>query len=178
MAEKTQKIQPYKTEGIKKIKDLIENSGDVIFTDFRGLNVSQITELRRSLQEKQAEYRVVKNSYAKLALNELGFSFEDEFLIDPTALALAKADIGPISKVLFDFTRDSSLKIKGGLVDGKVVSTGEVEAISRLPGRDQLYAMLMGTLNAPLTNLVYVMDGILTKLVRTLRAVAESKETQ
>jgi large subunit ribosomal protein L10 len=178
MADKTQKIQPYKTEGIQKIKDLIESSGDVIFTDFRGLNVAQITELRRSLQEKQAEYKVVKNSYARLAMRELGFPFEDEFLIDPTALTLAKSDIGPISKVLFDFTRDSSLKIKGGLVDGKVVSSEQMMAISKLPGRDQLYAMLMGTMNAPLTNLVSVLNGVISKLVRTLQAVAESKDKQ
>jgi large subunit ribosomal protein L10 len=176
MAEKTQKIQPYKTEGIQKIKELIESSRDVIFTDFRGLNVSQITELRRSLQEKEAEYRVVKNSYARLALRELEFPFEEDFLIDPTALALARADIGPISKVLFDFTKDSTLKIKGGLVDGKVVSSTEVEAISKLPGRNELYAILMGTMNAPLTNMAYALNGIVTKLVRTVQAVAESKE--
>jgi len=178
MAEKTQKIQPYKTEGVQKIKELIESSQDVIFTDFRGLNVSQITELRRSLKEKEAEYRVVKNSYARLAMSELGFPFEEEFLIDPTALALARADIGPITKVLFDFTKDSTLKVKGGLVDGRVVSSAEVEAISKLPGRNELYAMLMGTMNAPLTNLVYAMSGIATKLVRTLQAVAESKDKQ
>lgn len=178
MAEKTQKIQPYKTDGIRKIKELIESSTDVIFTDFRGLNVSQITELRRSLQEKEAEYRVVKNSYARLALTELGFPFEEDFLIDPTALALVKADIGPISKVLFDFTRDSTLKIKGGLVEGRVVSSEQVEAISRLPARNDLYAILMGTLNAPVTSLVYAMSGIATKLVRTLQAVAESKGKQ
>ena len=178
MAEKTQKIQPYKTEGIRKIKELIQSSSDVIFTDFRGLNVAQITELSRSLKDKEGEYRVVKNSYARLALNELGFPFEDEFLIDPTALALAQADIGPITKVLSDFTRDSTLRIKGGLVDGKVVSASEVEAISKLPGREQLYAILMGTMNGPLRNLVYLMNEVVTKLVRTLQAVADSKEKQ
>jgi large subunit ribosomal protein L10 len=178
MAEKTQKIQPYKTEGIQKIKELIEGSQDVIFTDFRGLNVSQITELRRSLREKEAEYRVVKNNYARLAMNELGFPFEEGFLIDPTALALARADIGPITKVLFDFTRDSTLKIKGGLIEGRVVTSAEVEAISKLPGRNDLYAMLMGTMNAPLTNLVFAMNAIVTKLVRTVQAVADSKDKQ
>jgi large subunit ribosomal protein L10 len=176
MAEKTQKIQPYKTEGVKKIKELIESSQDVIFTDFRGLNVAQITELRRSLQDKEAEYRVVKNSYARLALKELGFPFNEDFLIDPTALTLARSDIGPITKVLFDFTKDSTLKIKGGLVDGKLVSSTEVEAISKLPGRNELYAILMGTMNGPIANMVYALNGIVTKLVRTVQAVAESKE--
>ena len=178
MSEKTQKIQPYKTEGIKKIKDMIENSRDVIFTDFRGLSVAQITELRQSLRQKEAEYRVVKNSYARLALGELSFPFQDEFLIDPTALALVKDDIGPVAKLLFDFTRESTLKIKGGLVDGKIASSEDVRTISRLPGRSELYAMLMGTMNAPLTNLVYAMNEVVTKLVRTLQAVADSKEKQ
>jgi large subunit ribosomal protein L10 len=178
MAEKTQKIQPYKTEGIERIKGMIESAQDVIFTDFRGLDVAQITDLRRSLQEQEAEYRVVKNSYTRLALDELGFPCEEQFLIDPTALALARSDIGPIAKVLFDFTRDSTLKIKGGLIDGKAVSSEMVEAISKLPGRTELYAALMGTMNAPLTNLVYAMSAVVTKLVRTLRAVADSKEKQ
>jgi large subunit ribosomal protein L10 len=178
MAEKTQKIQPHKTEGVRRIKELIESSQDVIFTDFRGLSVSQITELRRSLKDQEAEYRVVKNSYARLAMSELGFPFEEGFLIDPTALALASADIGPISKVLFDFSKDSTLKIKGGLVEGRVVSTAEVEAISKLPGRNDLFALLMGTMNAPLTNLVYAMNGIVTKLVRTVQAVADNKAKQ
>ena len=176
MAEKTQKIQPYKTEGIQKIRQLIESSQDVVFTDFRGLNVSQITELRRSLQAKEADYRVVKNSYARLALAELGFPFDEDFLIDPTALALVKTDIGPIAKALFDFTKESTLKIKGGLVDGKVVSSAEVEAISKLPGRNELYAILMGTMNAPLKNLMYAMNGVITKLVRTVQAVADGKQ--
>jgi large subunit ribosomal protein L10 len=175
MAEKTQKIQPQKTGGVKKIKELVESSRDVIFTDFRGLNVAQITDLRRSLQQKEAEYRVVKNSYARLALGDLGYPFDEQFLIDPTALALVKSDVGPIAKVLTTFTRDSTLKIKGGLIDGRVVSSDQVEAIGRLPGRNELYAILMGTMNAPLQHLVYGMNGVATKLVRTLQAVAESK---
>jgi large subunit ribosomal protein L10 len=80
--------------------------------------------------------------------------------------------------VLFDFTRDSTLKIKGGLVEGRIVSSSEVEAISRLPGRNELYAMLMGTMNAPLSNFVYALNGIVTKLVRTVQAVADSKGNQ
>ena len=91
-------------------------------------------------------------------------------------MALARSDIGPMTKVLFDFTKDSTLKIKGGLVDGKVVSSTDVEAISRLPGRNELYAILMGTMNAPLTSLVYVMNGVITKLVRTVQALAENKQ--
>lgn len=175
MGEKTQKIQQHKTDGVTQIKDMVKSSRDVIFTDYRGLNVTQITELRRALRERESEYRVVKNNYARLAMEQLGLPFSTDFLVDPTALALVRADISPVAKLLFDFMRDTTLKIKGGLVEGRMVSAADVEAISKLPAREQLYAMLMGTMNAPLTNLLFAMNGVITKLVRTVQAVAEQK---
>jgi large subunit ribosomal protein L10 len=175
MGEKTQKIQPHKTEAIARIRSLVEGSRDLVFTDYRGLTVEQITALRRSLREQQVEYRVVKNNYARLALGQMGVPLEEAFLVDPTALALVRSDIAAAAKVLLDFTRDTTLRIKGGLVEGRVVSAAEVEAISRLPGRQELYAILLGTMNAPLTNLMYVMNGVASKLVRALQAVAEKK---
>jgi len=178
MGEKTQKIQPQKTAGIDEIKELVRSSQDVIFTDYRGLNVTQITELRNALRERETEYRVIKNNYARLAMEQLELPYSDEFLMDPTALALVRGDVSPVAKLLFDFTRDTSLKIKGGLVEGKAISSTDVEAISRLPTREQLYAILMGTMNAPLTNLMYAMNGVVTKLVRTVQAVADKKATE
>jgi large subunit ribosomal protein L10 len=175
MGEKTQKIQQHKIAGINEIKEMVKSSHDLIFTDYRGLNVAQITELRRALRERETEYRVVKNNYARLAMEQMELPFSEEFLVDPTAMALVRAEVSPVAKLLFDFTRESPLKIKGGLVEGRVVSAAEVEAISRLPARELLYAILMGTMNAPLTSLLYAMNGVVTKLVRTVQAVAEQK---
>ena len=175
MGEKTQKIQQYKIDGIDAIKKLVKSSRDVIFTDYRGLNVAQITELRKALREKETEYRVIKNNYARLAMDQLELPYAAEFLVDPTALALVRGDVSPVARLLFDFMRETSLKVKGGLVEGKMVSGAEVEAISKLPAREQLYALLMGTLNAPLMNLMYAMNAVVTKLVGTLQAVAEKK---
>lgn len=175
MGEKTQKIQQHKIDGVNEIKELVKSSRDVIFTDYRGLNVAQITVLRRALRERETEYRVIKNNYARLAMEQLELPFAAEFLVDPTAVALVRADVSPVAKLLFEFMRDTTLKIKGGLVEGHVVSAADVEAISRLPAREQLYAMLMGTMNAPLTNLLFAMSGVVTKLVRTVQAVADQK---
>jgi large subunit ribosomal protein L10 len=175
MGEKTLKIKQHKTEGVNEIKELVKSSRDVIFTDYRGLNVTQITQLRRALRERETEYRVIKNNYAKLAMEQLELPFAEEFLVDPTALALVRADVGPVAKLLFEFMRDSTLRIKGGLVEGRVVSAQDVESISRLPSREQLYAMLMGTINAPLSNMLQVMNGVISKLVRTVQAVADQK---
>ena len=175
MGEKTQKIQQYKREAVGQLRDKISRAPGLIFTDYRGLTVAQISDLRRSLRKQAAEYRVVKNNYAKIALRELGLPFEEDFLTNPTAIALAQSDIGPVAKTLFDFARESPLKVKGGMVDGQSLKPPAVEAISRLPTRLELLAMLMGTMNAPLRNLMYAMKGVSSKLVRTLQAVAEQK---
>ncbi len=177
MGEKTQNIQPHKVEAIARLRELIGGSRDVIFTDYRGLNVEQITELRRSLKQQDVEYRVIRNNYARIALTELGMPFEDSFLIDPTAIALVRSDVGPAAKVIVELGRDMPVKIKGGMIEGRVASAQQVEAISRLPGREQLYSMLMNAMNGPLQNLAFGLNGIATKLVRTLQAVAEQKGT-
>jgi large subunit ribosomal protein L10 len=175
MGEKTQKIQQYKREAVAALRDSFRQSPGLIFTDYRGLTVAQITELRRSLRRQSAEFKVVKNNYAKIAMNELGLPFEEGFLTNPTAVALARTDVGPVAKTLFEFARESALKVKGGMVDGQALKVTAVEAISRLPGRLELLAILLGTLNAPLRNLMYAMKGVSSKLVRTLQALVEQK---
>ena len=176
MGEKTQKIQQNKLAAVKQVKDMISGCGNLIFTDYRGLNVEQMNNLRRQLREKEAVFKVVKNSYTRIALSELELSFEDSFLIDPTALALIKKEPGLVARVLFDFARYSDLDIKGGVIEGKIMAADRIEALSKLASREQLYAMLMSVMNAPLTRLLYAMNGIVTGLVRTVQAVAEAKE--
>ena len=173
MGEKTKKIQPYKIEAVNKIKKMIQSSENLIFTDFRGLNIAQITELRGQLSESNSELRVIKNNYAKLAISELGLPAADDFLIDPTALALVKENYSQAAMVLVKFARNSTLKIKGGLIDGSIFSAEQMAELASLPGKDQLIAMLMSAANGPLTNLMYALQGVPLKLVRTLKAVAE-----
>jgi large subunit ribosomal protein L10 len=108
---------------------------------------------------------------------ELGLPFEEDFLTNPTAIAMARADIGPVAKTLFDFAKESPLKVKGGMIEGQALKRPAVEAISRLPGRLELLAMMMGVLNAPLRNLMYVLNGVASKLVRTLQAVGDKKSS-
>jgi large subunit ribosomal protein L10 len=155
MGEKTQKIQQHKREAVGQLRDRIRQAPGLVFTDYRGLTVAQISDLRRSLRKQAAEYRVVKNNYAKIAMRELGLPFEEDFLTNPTAIALAQTDIGPVAKTLFDFAKESTLKVKGGVVDGQSLKPTAMEAISRLPSRQELLAMMMGALNAPLRALLY-----------------------
>ncbi|MFW5880554.1 MAG: 50S ribosomal protein L10 [Spirochaetota bacterium] len=169
------KVQQHKVDALEAIKSKLEENQDYIFTDYRGLTVDQITELRRKLREKEAEYKVVKNRYAKLAFQQMETPDVADLLVGPTALALLKDDPSAIAKILVDYAREAPVEVKGALVDGRVFDGPQTEELSRLPGREQLLAQLMSTMNAPLQNLVYAMNGVTQKLVRVLQAVADKK---
>jgi large subunit ribosomal protein L10 len=174
MVEK--KIQQYKLDAVEELKSAFEEIKDFIFTDYRGLSVDQITSLRRKLKEQDADYKVIKNRFAKIAFHQMEKTGFDDQLIGPTAIAMARDEAGPIAKTLFEFEKETSLNIKGGLIGGNVFSREDVEAFSKLPGREELLAMLMGTMNSPVRNLMYAMNGVAQKLVRVLKAVEEQKQ--
>ncbi len=178
MIEHVTKVQQHKIDSVDAIKQTLAESKDYIFTDYRGLSVSQITALRSRLRENQADYKVVKNRYAKLAFQQLDMPDVADMLVGPTALALLKDDAGSVAKILFEYARDTPVAVKGAIVDGRVFDASEAEAFSKLPTRDELLAQLMSTMNAPLQNLVYAMNGVPQKLVRVLQAVADKKAEQ
>jgi len=169
------KVQQYKVEAVQKMKAWLAANPDLIFSDFRGLTFPQMIELREKLAAQKTAYRVVRNAFAKIALKESGLPDATAMLEGPTALAFLGTDPGPGAKVLVEFTKGAPLKVKGGIIGGRLYSVQEVEALSRLPSRGELIATLMGTMNAPLTHLMYAMNGVASKLVRTLAAVAEAK---
>jgi large subunit ribosomal protein L10 len=176
MSDHVTKIQPHKVEALEAIKSTFSASKDFIFTDYRGLTVEQITDLRGKLRKKDVDYKVVKNRYAKIAFEQLEMPSDvADLLVGPTALALLNDDPSAVAKILFDFAKEAPVEVKGALVDGMVFDGPQTEALSKLPGRDQLLAQLMSTMNAPLQNLVYAMNGVTQKLVRVLQAVADKK---
>ncbi len=178
MGEKTQKINQLKKDRVSEIREIISRAKDVIFTDYRGLTVTQLTELREKLREEDSSFKVIKNNYSKIAFQELEMPMEDDFLIGPTALALIPKDAGPVAKILFTFAKDVPLTVKGGIVEGRVLSKDEVKELSALPGRSELYAKMLGTMNAPATNMVLTLQAVAGKLVRTLQAVADKKKSE
>jgi large subunit ribosomal protein L10 len=177
MGEKTQKINQQKQDRVSEIREIITGAKDIIFADYRGLTVSQLTELRGKLQQEESSFKVIKNNYSKIAFQELGLPVNDDFLIGPTALTLIKGDAGPVAKILLGFAKELPLDIKGGLVEGRVFSREEITALSILPGRNELYAKLLGSMNAPATSVVMVLQAVAGKLVRTLQAVADKKKS-
>ena len=175
MSDYQVKMQDYKVAAVDAVKGDFENIKDIIFTDYRGLTVEQITDLRNKLRAKDSVYKVVKNRYAKIALKQLDRPDVGDHLVGPTAVALVSNEAGPVAKELVTFAKDGVLVVKGGIIDGNVFDADQIVEFSKLPTRLELIARLMGTMNAPLQNVVYVLNAVPQKLVRTLQAVADKK---
>ncbi|MDR1894048.1 MAG: 50S ribosomal protein L10 [Spirochaetales bacterium] len=169
------KIQQKKLDSVAGLKKEFEGISDLIFTDYRGLTVAQITELRTKLREKKALYRVVKNRFARLALRQLNRPEVADNLVGPTAVAYSPLESGPVAKVLFENLKLMPLKIKGGLVEGRLFNAPELEAYSLLPTRLELISSLMGTMKAPVQKMAAALQAVPSKFVRTLQAVADQK---
>ena len=177
MAIVAKKLQEYKENSIKEMKTVFSASYDFIFTDYRGLTVEQITTLRKQLRSKGAQYKVVKNNFAKLAFAELSAPEDiNSYLIGPTAIAISPKDTNEIAKILVDFSKEAqTLQVKGGLLGKDVYSAEQMVAFSRLPSRLELISMLMSVMNGPIRNLTAALNDVPSRLVRTVKAIGDKK---
>ena len=177
MAIVAKKIQDAKVKSIEEVKEAFSVSHDFIFTDYRGLTVEQITNLRKQLRGKGAQYKVVKNNFARIAFGQLSAPEEVAgYLTGPTAIAIAPRDANEVAKILLDFTKEApALQVKGGLVGKDVYSAQQVAAFSRLPSKPELISMLMSVMNGPARNLAAALNDIPARLVRTVKAIADKK---
>lgn len=165
MAIRAKKIQPAKTEAIEAAKVLLKDYSNFIFADYRGLTVEQITNLRKQLSAKDCAFKVVKNNFARIAFEDMKIDSVAEFLAGPTAIALPKGDTNEAAKILYDFVKEApSLTIKGGYIDNEVYDAGKLEAFSKLPGKNQLIAMIMSTINAPVQKVAATLQAYVDKL--------------
>lgn len=168
--------QQYKLDKANKLKEKFDNSKNYIFTNYSGLSVEKITELRSELRKLDTQYSVIKNNYSKRILKEKELPEMGDSLIGPTAIAFVDDEVNAVLKVLFKFAKKSTLEIKGGFAEDSVFDHAGLEALSKLPGKEQLIAMLMSTMNAPLQNFVFACNDVMGRFVRVLSAVAESKK--
>ncbi|GHU58748.1 50S ribosomal protein L10 [Spirochaetia bacterium] len=176
MAIVAKKIQDDKVSSIKELKDLFEKAPDFIFTDYRGLTVERITALRTQLRAKEAQFKVVKNNFARIAFEQLSAPDVSGYLTGPTAIAVSPKDSNEIAKILLEFAKETpALNVKGGLVGATVYDAKQLEAFSKLPGRLELISMLMSVMNGPARNLAAALNDINARLVRTVKAVGDKK---
>ncbi|MBI5699834.1 50S ribosomal protein L10 [Candidatus Saganbacteria bacterium] len=169
------KVRPEKVEKIKDINDKLGRSNLVILTDYQGMTVKQITELRRKLDAHQAEYRVLKNTLTIRALPEDKAPLK-EHLTGTTAVLFGFGDVVMPAKALVNFIAEAEKpKIIGGMMDGQFLPEAQIKSLAKLPSREELLAKVVGGMQAPIRGLVNVMQGNLRKLVYALNAVKDKK---
>ena len=176
MAIIAKKIQESKTKAIGELKETLSFAKDYIFTDYRGLTVEQITNLRKLLRAKEVEYKVLKNNFARLAFEQLKTPDVSSYLVGPTAVAITPKDPNEVAKILFDFLKEApALQVKGALISDTVYNKSQTEAFSKLPGRLELISMLMSVMNGPARNLAAALNDVPSRVVRTIKAIADKK---
>jgi len=168
-----------KQEIVKDVKKGIEESTVSILMDYRGMSVKSITELKKRLRKQNAEFRVVKNTLFELAMDGKEFETLKAHLVGPTAILLGYEDpVGPV-KVLAKFISDNEKpKIKAGVFEGKLATVEELTAISKLPGREELLAKVVGGIKSPINGFVWVLKGTMNKLVYALQALKDKKSQE
>lgn len=162
----SEKIIAKKAAIVEELVEKFNAASSVVVADYRGLTVEEVTNLRKELREAGIEMRVIKNSYLRRAADKAGYEGLDEVFTGPTAVAFGSEDATAPARILAKFAEDhEALQIKGGMIEGKVVSLEEVNALAKLPNREGMLSMLLSVLQAPVRNFAYA-----------VKAVADSKE--
>ena len=150
-----------KEELVKSLAERLKTAKVIILTDYRGISVDAVTKLRTDLRNVNADYKVIKNNIIKRALEMNGESGLDDLLAGPTAILMGDEDYLEPSKVIYKFSKENDFyKIKGGIIDGKVVTPEEIITLAKLPSKQELVAKLAGCLLANISKLAVALDQV------------------
>lgn len=150
-----------KEEEVKSLAEKMNNSKIILLTDYRGINVSDVTKLRANLRDTKAEYKVIKNNIIKRALDSNGESGLDDLLEGPTALVMSEGDYLEPLKAIYAYAKENEFyKIKGGIIEGKVMTTEELITLAKLPSRQELLGMLAGALLGNISKVAVALDQV------------------
>jgi large subunit ribosomal protein L10 len=157
-----------KKQIVAEIAEKFRTSKSTVIVDYRGLNVAEITELRKRLREAGVEFKVYKNTLTRRALAEVGLEGLNDVFTGPNAIAFSNEDVVAPAKILSEFAKDhEALEIKAGVIEGNIATIEEINALAKLPSREGLLSMLLSVLQAPIRNFALV-----------TKAVADKKEEQ
>lgn len=168
-----------KKQVVVEIKERLEKIQGAVLTDYRGLNVAEVTELRNKLREAGVEFKVLKNTLTKIAADEVGLEGLDPYLEGPTAIAFGVDDPVAPAKILSEFAKThKALEIKAGILENKVIDPAGVKALADLPSREVLLAQVLGGMQAPMYGFAGALQGLIRNLVYVLDAVKEKKAAE
>jgi large subunit ribosomal protein L10 len=161
---------------VDSIKQKTEKSSILLFVDFRGLTVGEITNLRRKLHKEDAGLTVYKNTLARIAFKEMEISCPDNLLVGPSGIIYTESDPVAPAKVLLDFQKEhKNLAIKGGLLDKSFIKDSEIINLAKLPGKDALMQKAVGLMKSPITKFVMTLSNPMRNFVYALDAIKEKK---
>lgn len=162
------KVMESKKQIVEEITEKFRSSQSTVLVNYRGLDVSEVTELRKQLREAGVDYKVYKNTMARRAAEAAGLEELTDTLVGPTAIAFSDEDVVAPARILNDFAKDhEALEIKGGVIEGNIASLDEITELASLPNYEGMVSMLLSVLQAPIRNFAYA-----------TKAVAEQKEEQ
>ncbi|MDW7667288.1 MAG: 50S ribosomal protein L10 [Bacillota bacterium] len=171
------KVIERKKQIVQEIKEKIENSKSVVLVDYRGLDVAEVSELRKKYREAGVDYKVYKNTMMRFAFKEAGYEDFIENLTGPNGVAFSIEDAIGAAKISDEFSKkNEKLKIKAGIVDGNIIGIDQIKELANIPSREVLIAKLLGSLNSPITGFVNVLQGNMRNLVYALDAIKDQKE--
>ncbi|WP_106495550.1 50S ribosomal protein L10 [Lentibacillus sp. Marseille-P4043] len=157
-----------KKQLVKEIADKFQASQSTLLVDYRGLDVAEVTELRKQLREAGVDFKVYKNSMTRRAADSVELGELSEVLVGPTAVAFSNDDVVAPAKILNNFAKEhDALEIKGGVIEGKIATLEQIKELGNLPNYDGMVSMLLSVLQAPVRNFAYA-----------AKAIAEQKEEQ
>ena len=157
----SEKIIKQKEEAVKKLAEDLKDTKIILLTDYRGITVEDATKLRTQLRGVNAEYKIIKNNIIKRALELNGESGLNDILVGPTAVITSAEDYLAPAKEIYNFTKDHDFyKIKGGIIEGKVMTAEEIITLAKLPSRQELLAKLAGALLGNITKLAVALDAV------------------
>ena len=157
----SEKILNQKKEEVSKLAEEMKEAKLILLTDYRGINVADDTELRRNLRNANAKYTIIKNNITRRALAECGIEGLDEKLEGPTAVVISKEDYLEPSKAIYNYSKDNEFyQIKGGVIDGKVMTTEEIITLAKLPSRETLLSMLAGALLGNISKVAVALNEV------------------
>ena len=169
----SEKILNQKKEEVTKLANKIKEAKLVLLTDYRGINVEDVTSLRADLRKSNTEYTVIKNNITKRALAEAGIEGLEDKLVGPTAVIMSNEDYLEPSKTIYEFTKNNEYyKIKGGVIEGKVMTAEEIVTLAKLPSKETLLSMLAGALLANIQKFAVAIDQV--RIQKEENATAET----
>ena len=166
-----------KKQIVKETEQRLKDAKLVIFTDYRGLTVAEMTDLRNKLRVPGVTYKVVMNTMTEFALQNTGYEEMIQHIEGPNAVLFSNEDLVGPAKTIFDFiAKYKKLTVKAGILEGQIVGAEKIKALADLPPREVLVSQVLGTMQAPITSFVYVLNANISGLARVLDQIREKQQ--